>query len=218
MVQSTLRIITLLSAACLCTAGVASDIYQYRAADGTILFTDQPQDRVGAGHTLLSVRKGWDYQARQGHRVSSTKRNRYDNEIRAAARQHGIDPALVKAVIHAESLFDPAAISRAGAQGLMQLMPETAKYLKVHNPFNARQNIFGGTQFLAYLKGKFSNLDHILAAYNAGEGNVRRYGGIPPFKETQAYVKKVRQLHAQYRTQFATLVEPTPTQRVALTP
>lgn len=177
----------------------ASDIYKYRAADGTILFTDQPQDRVGRNHTLLSIRKGWNYQPRA---LSDAERDRYDNLITLAAGQHRVDPALVKAVIHAESLFNPQAISRVGAQGLMQLMPETAAYLEVSNPFDARENILGGTRFLAYLKGKFSTLDHILAAYNAGEGNVRRYGGIPPFKETQAYVRKVKQLRQRYSSHF----------------
>lgn len=176
----------------------ASDIYKYRAADGTILFTDQPQDRVGRNHTLLSIRKGWNYQPRA---LSDAERDRYDNLITLAAGQHRVDPALVKAVIHAESLFNPQAISRVGAQGLMQLMPETAAYLEVSNPFDAKENILGGTRFLAYLKGKFSTLDHILAAYNAGEGNVRRYGGIP-FKETQAYVRKVKQLRQRYSSHF----------------
>ncbi|MCG8394126.1 MAG: lytic transglycosylase domain-containing protein [Pseudomonadales bacterium] len=177
----------------------ASDIYKYRAADGTILFTDQPQDRVGSDHTLLSVRKGWSYTPRA---LTTKERDRYDTLITQAASEYGIEPALVKAVIHAESLFNPRAVSRVGAQGLMQLMPETASYLKVSNPFNASENIHGGTRFLAYLKGKFSSLDHILAAYNAGEGNVRRYGGIPPFKETQAYVRKVKQLKRRYAGHF----------------
>lgn len=178
----------------------ASDIYKYRAADGTILFTDQPQERVGSGHTLLSVRKGWSYTPRA---LTATERDRYDNLISLAATRFDVEPALVKAVIHAESLFDPQAVSRVGAQGLMQLMPETANYLEVSNPFDARQNILGGTRFLAYLKGKFSELDNILAAYNAGEGNVRRYGGIPPFKETQAYVRKVKQLKQRYAGHFS---------------
>ena len=192
----------------LCVSGIigltgtaaASDIYKYRAADGTILFTDQPQERVGRDHTLLSVRKGWSYTPRA---LTATERDRYDSLISLAASRYDVEPALVKAVIHAESLFDPRAVSRVGAQGLMQLMPETATYLEVSNPFDARQNILGGTQFLAYLKGKFSKLDEILAAYNAGEGNVRRYGGIPPFKETQAYVRKVKQLKQRYAGHFA---------------
>jgi len=178
----------------------ASDIYKYRAADGTILFTDQPQERVGSDHTLLSVRKGWTYTARA---LTAKERDRYDSMISLAATRYDVEPALIKAVIHAESLFDPKAVSRVGAQGLMQLMPETATYLNVSNPFDARQNILGGTQFIAYLKGKFSRLDDILAAYNAGEGNVRRYGGIPPFKETQAYVRKVKQLKQRYAGHFA---------------
>ena len=193
-------LVMLLSGTVVFTGSVsASDIYKYRAADGTILFTDQPQERVGRDHTLLSVRKGWTYSART---LTSQERDRYDTLISLAATRFDVEPALIKAVIHAESLFDPKAVSRVGAQGLMQLMPETASYLKVSNPFDARQNILGGTEFLAYLQGKFSNIDEILAAYNAGEGNVRRYGGIPPFQETQAYVRKVKQLKQRYATHF----------------
>ncbi len=178
---------------------LADNIYKYRSADGTILFTDQAQEQVGQQYTLLSVRKGWSYTPRA---LSNAQRDQYDTIITQAATRFRVDPALVKAVIHAESLFNHNAISRVGAQGLMQLMPETAAYLKVSNPFDPRANIQGGTQFIAYLKNKFSDLDHILAAYNAGEGNVRRYGGVPPFKETQAYVKKVKQLRQRYAHQF----------------
>jgi soluble lytic murein transglycosylase-like protein len=177
----------------------AERIYQYRDADGGVVFTDRSQDRMPRDYTLLSVRKGW---APKYGPLTDAKRDRYDPDIRYAARSYEVEPALVKAVIHAESLFNPQAISRAGAQGLMQLMPETAGYLRVHDPFDPRQNILGGTKFLAYLKGKFDRLDHILAAYNAGEGNVRRHGGIPPFPETQNYVQKVVQLLGTYRQQF----------------
>ena len=84
----------------------------------------------------------------------------------------------------------------------MQLMPETAAYLQVHRPFDARQNILGGTRFLSYLMGKFDTLELVLAAYNAGEGNVRRHGGIPPFPETERYVVKVSELLDTYRPYF----------------
>ncbi|HBL86882.1 MAG TPA: lytic transglycosylase [Alcanivorax sp.] len=120
-----------------------------------------------------------------------------------AARRHDLDPWLSMAVARRESAFYPHARSPVGAQGLMQLMPRTARYLEVADPFDASANIHGGTRFLAYLQNKFSTLDQVLAAYNAGEGNVRRYGGIPPFPETQAYVKKVKQLRLRYQLQLA---------------
>ncbi|MEJ2680364.1 MAG: lytic transglycosylase domain-containing protein [Gammaproteobacteria bacterium] len=109
------------------------------------------------------------------------------------------DPALIKAVIHAESAFDPNATSRVGAQGLMQLMPATARSHGVTNSYNPEQNIMGGSKYLRYLMDKYDgNLSMVLAAYNAGEGRVRQYNGIPPFKETQNYVKKVIRLHQKY--------------------
>lgn len=178
----------------------ADNIYKYRGADGEILFTDKPQEKVGSNYTLLSVRKGWSYRPRA---LTDYQRNRYDPLIQSAAGSFEVEPALVKAVIHAESLFDRYAVSRVGAQGLMQLMPSTARYLEVANPFDAADNIRGGTRFLAYLQKRFDNLDQVLAAYNAGEGNVRRYGGIPPFAETQAYVRKVKQLRLRYQLEMA---------------
>lgn len=180
--------------------GMADNIYKYRGANGEILFTDQPRERVGAEYTLLSVRKGWSYRPQP---LSEYQRNRYDSLILATASRFDVEPALVKAVIHAESLFDRHAVSRVGAQGLMQLMPRTADYLEVDNPFDAAENIRGGTRFLAYLGDKFPTLDQILAAYNAGEGNVRRYGGIPPFPETRAYVQKVKELRLRYQVEMA---------------
>ncbi|MBL7249850.1 lytic transglycosylase domain-containing protein [Alloalcanivorax marinus] len=182
------------------STAAADNIYKYRGANGEILFTDQPQEKVGAHYTLLSVRKGWSYQPRA---LTDFQRNRYDTLIQSAAGSFEVEPALVKAVIHAESLFDRYAVSRVGAQGLMQLMPRTARYLEVTNPFDAGDNIRGGTRFLAYLQNRFDTLDQVLAAYNAGEGNVRRYGGIPPFAETQAYVRKVKELRLRYQLEMA---------------
>lgn len=190
----------LLLSALLCGVASAETIYQYRQPGGGVLFTDRATDRVSRDHVLLSVRKGWEDKLGP---LTAERRDRYDEEIEYAAQQFNLEPALIKSVIHAESLFNHHAVSRVGAQGLMQLMPETAAFLRVDDPFDARQNILAGSQFLQYLNGKFSSLDLVLAAYNAGEGNVRRHGGIPPFKETQGYVKKINQLLPKYRQQFA---------------
>ena len=190
----------ILLATLLCSLASAETIYQYRQPGGGVLFTDQATDRISRDHVLLSVRKGWDEKLGP---LTAERRDRYDSYIEDAAQRFALEPALIKAVIHAESHFDHRAVSRVGAQGLMQLMPETAAFLRVDDPFNPRQNIVGGSQFLHYLNGKFDSLDLVLAAYNAGEGNVRRHGGIPPFKETQGYVKKINELLPRYRQQFA---------------
>jgi soluble lytic murein transglycosylase-like protein len=123
---------------------------------------------------------------------------KYDAEIARASERHGVDCALVKAVIKAESNYDNRAISRAGALGLMQLMPETARERNVNNPFNPVENIEGGVRHLKYLLNTFDDLKLVLAAYNAGENAVRRYGGIPPFPETRDYVKTVLEHYGRY--------------------
>jgi hypothetical protein len=117
----------------------------------------------------------------------------YSKEILEAAKIHRVDPALIAAVIRAESNFDPSAVSRKGARGLMQLMPATAKRLGVSRAFDPRENIRGGTAYLAELADRFGEtaVELILAAYNAGERAVEEYGGIPPYRETRAYVKRV---------------------------
>jgi soluble lytic murein transglycosylase-like protein len=112
--------------------------------------------------------------------------------VERQARLHGIDPALVSAVIKAESGFNPQAVSSVGAQGLMQLMPATAKSMGVENAFDPAQNIAGGVKYLAGLLRKFGGDKALaVAAYNAGPGAVERYNGIPPYKETQQYVQRV---------------------------
>lgn len=128
--------------------------------------------------------------------------NAYRDEIANAARQFGVEEAVVRAVIHAESAFNPAAVSHAGAQGLMQLMPATARRFGVTDSFDASQNIQGGVQYLAWLLRRFNgNLTLAAAGYNAGEGAVDRHGGVPPYRETQNYVVRVAQLADRYRSE-----------------
>ena len=176
----------------------AEAIYKYRDAGGGVLFTDR--DVMPRDYTLIDVRKGWSFTPRA---LTPEMRDRYDLEIEYASSAFNVDPGLIKAVIHAESHFERHAVSRAGAQGLMQLMPATAAFLQVHNVFDPRQNILGGARYLQYLQERFDSIELVLAAYNAGEGNVRRHGGIPPFQETQGYVTKVMELLPRYQEQFS---------------
>ncbi|TCT24381.1 lytic transglycosylase domain-containing protein [Thermomonas haemolytica] len=128
----------------------------------------------------------------------------YSDEIAAAARELGVEEAVVRAIIHAESAFNPNAISRVGAQGLMQLMPATARRFGVLDAFDAGQNIRGGVQYLAWLLKRFNgNLALAAAGYNAGEGAVDKYGGVPPYSETQRYVQRVGVLAERYRGALA---------------
>jgi soluble lytic murein transglycosylase-like protein len=124
----------------------------------------------------------------------------FDDLIRAAAAKEGVDPALVKAVARAESNLDPDAVSSAGAKGLMQLMDGTARSLGVRDSFDPAQNVAGGTHYLKQLLGRYGgDVSRALAAYNAGPGAVDRYGAIPPFKETQNYVRRVLDLRDAYQ-------------------
>lgn len=132
---------------------------------------------------------------------SSGSRNSYDAYIRASAARHGIDAGLMKAMMHTESAFNPNARSPVGAQGLMQLMPATASRFKVSNPWNPADNIEGSAKYIAWLMKRFNNnVEFAVAGYNAGEGNVDKYNGIPPFKETRNYVKSVMsRYHSLYK-------------------
>jgi len=125
----------------------------------------------------------------------------YRAEIAAASREFGVEEAVIRAIMHAESSYNPLALSHAGAQGLMQLMPATARRFGVSDAFDASQNIRGGVKYLSWLLKRFNgNLTLAAAGYNAGEGAVDRHGGVPPYQETQRYVERVAVLAERYRS------------------
>jgi soluble lytic murein transglycosylase-like protein len=139
-------------------------------------------------------------------------KTKYDPLVRTAARRHGLDPALVHAVIQAESAYNRWAVSTAGAQGLMQLMPATAAFYKVGDVFDPEQNIDGGVRYLKDLDTLYEgSTSLVLAAYNAGQSAVAKYKGIPPYKETKAYIATVqasyRKAGTRVRTRLYTTVD-----------
>ncbi len=124
----------------------------------------------------------------------------FDDMLMAAAQRHGLDPALLKAIAHAESGFSAQAVSQAGAKGIMQLMDATAQHLGVQDSFDPAQNIDGGARFLRQLLDHYNGNEMLaIAAYNAGPGAVDKWDGLPPYSETQAYVPRVMDLRSQYR-------------------
>ena len=130
----------------------------------------------------------------------------YRDEIAEAAQRHGVEESIIRAIMHAESAYNPRALSRVGAQGLMQLMPATARRFGVSNAFDPRQNIQGGVQYLAWLLKRFNgDLTLAAAGYNAGEGAVDKYRGVPPYSETRRYVERVRMLADRYRGHVSAL-------------
>lgn len=132
--------------------------------------------------------------------ISAYRPTGFDQLIEDAARRYQLDPALVKAVVHAESNFNPNAVSSAGAAGLMQLMPGTAASLGVKDSFDPAQNVDGGARLLRKLLDRYDyNVSMALAAYNAGPGAVDKYGGVPPYAETQRYVPRILNLYRDYR-------------------
>jgi len=172
-----------------------------------------PPDTSTGEYAWTSLLGGVDTQAWSNESASELAfgADHYLDLIYAYAEKYEIDAQLVKAVIAVESCFNNKALSKVGAQGLMQLMPDTAKWLKVQDPHDPAQNVRGGVKYLAVLQKEFDRLELVLAAYNAGPGNVRRYKGIPPFAETRAYVTKVQANYRRYKAAKSLLDPPTDT-------
>ena len=174
-----------------------AQVYTRRNANGVVEATNVPDS---PGFNLTYPGKGTLIHSR-GFQRSRAYWAMYDHHVEEAAALHQVSPDLVRSVMAVESEFDQWAVSSKGARGLMQLMPATARQLGVSDSFDARQNIFGGTQYLRILLDQFGgDMALAIAAYNAGPNAVLRYGGIPPYRETRGYVQKVQ---AQLGTGFA---------------
>lgn len=186
-----------------CSTAASADIFQYTDSEGVIHFTNT-NSRPGGAKLYMradgaSRRAGVVPFMPQDRDVS--RFTRYDDFIRQAATLYQIPEQLVRAVIKVESDYDPRAVSVSGARGLMQLMPDTAERLQVRDINDPHDNIFGGVRFLRILANSFNgDLDLTVAAYNAGEDAVMRYGGIPPYAQTKNYVVKVTSFYRRYRT------------------
>lgn len=167
------------------------DIYRYVDANGVVHFTNTPTSGKYAF-----------YRKEAGDRFSaaSLPSSALAEVISRYASHYNLEEALLRAVIKAESNFNPRAVSRKGAIGVMQLIPETARDMQVSDPFNPEENIRGGSRYLRLMLDEFGgNLDLALAAYNAGPNAVKRHGGIPPYEETRTYIERVKRYLLDYR-------------------
>ena len=167
------------------------DIYRAELEDGTVSFTDSPPH---SGYELFNVDGPPPRRSGVSHRTFPLL-DTWDPLILSAAERYGLSPALIKAIVLAESGMNPNAKSSAGAMGLMQLMPGTAAGLGVDDPWDPEQNIDGGSRYIRQQLDTFGDTRRAVAAYHAGPGNVTRHGGIPPFEATQIYVARVLDLY-----------------------
>ncbi len=172
-----------------------ADVYRYVAPDGRVYYTDQP--KKGFDYRLIIRTRPKTY--KRDLKFMSANKIKYSDLIAKAAAKHQMDPKLLHAVIQAESAYNPSAVSSAGAVGLMQLMPDTARRYGVTDRRDPVQNVDGGTRYLKDLLAMFnSNLRLAVAGYNAGEGAVMKYNySVPPYRETQNYVKHVLSLYGK---------------------
>jgi soluble lytic murein transglycosylase-like protein len=174
----------------------SAGIYRYEDENGVVHFTNCPRDPK----FVLYLRESKDDVGEEPSSISTKDSGNYDSLISEFSKKYQVDFALIKAIIRTESGFNPRAVSRKGAKGLMQLMPATAQRMNVSNVFNPRDNIEGGVRYFKYLLSLFNNdLRLSLAAYNAGENLVSELRTIPPYRETVDYVRKVLNHYQSYR-------------------
>lgn len=197
------------AAALLCCSlaapAMAGDIYRYVDHNGDVHYTNVPNDSRYTVHRRIDTANPVTETLTLKTRFySPSARARFQKEIQSAALKHNVDPALIHAVISVESGYNPLARSQAGAAGLMQLMPETARRFGARNRLDPTENIHAGTRYLRMLMDLFDNdLELVLAAYNAGENAVIRAGHqVPPYKETMTYVPRVLNYYKTYRTRM----------------
>ena len=184
----------------LLAAEAPAAVYRYVDDRGVIHFTDAPNDE--RYQWIPTYRAAFTDRQRERRKLKLPPEDSFDLLILRSARNHRVEPALVKAVIAAESNFEPKAVSRVGAQGLMQLMPRTSLEMGVRNPFHPGENVEGGTRYLRDMLDRFGDLKRALAAYNAGPEAVDRYRGVPPFPETLDYVSRVLNYYHGYHAEF----------------
>ncbi len=181
------------------TAQSGADIYRYEDDEGIVHFTDAPTDKRFKIF-MRDLKKDRELRTKLKY-ASSVNPAEYEQLIKNCADKYGVSTSLVKAVIHAESGYNPNAVSSKGASGLMQLMPGTAKSLNVADRFNPKDNVEGGVKYLRFLLDTFrGDVSLALAAYNAGLSKVAKYGGIPPYNETRTYVNRVLSYMQTYQS------------------
>ena len=178
---------------------VYADIYRYEDDEGIVHFTDAPTDKRFIIF-MRDIKKDKQLRTRL-HLSCAVNPAEYEQIIKTCSEKYGVNASLIKAVIHAESGYNPNAVSNKGASGLMQLMPGTARSLKVSNSFDPRDNVEGGVKYLKFLLDTFQgDVSLALAAYNAGLSKVAKFGGIPPYTETRTYVNRVLSYMQSYQT------------------
>lgn len=176
-----------------------ADIYRFEDEEGIVHFTDAPTDKRFKIF-LRDLKKDKELRTKLQY-AGSANPTEYEQIIKMSSEKYGVSASLIKAVIHAESGYNPNAVSRKGASGLMQLMPGTAKSLKVADRFNPKDNVEGGVKYLRFLLDTFrGDVSLALAAYNAGLSKVAKYGGIPPYNETRTYVNRVLSYMQTYQS------------------